>query len=475
MRTITLVSCAALIAAACGDSGSAPPAASPDTTGPLFPDAAFPDLVETSDTGAQELPPSAPETWIPDAAPQEDALDPDAASPREIVEPDAVTADSAPADTGPQRLCEPGIRIACYEGPAGTERLGTCRGGRSTCAPDGLSWGPCEGQVLPVEEGCAFSCDEDCDGRVRICPAGERCNLSTNACETDPDLDVVIAPEFAPYYRVFDLGSPPGVPGPLGGCILRRGDRNTLLLAGNSESADGELHAVSLTRNACGHITGFSGTSTKVAQTPNIDANLVYASADLLLYSMWPSNKIGQVVFDASSGGATVGPALSLSTLGVPSSVGGLGLVPQGLAAAGQLRAITWSGGAWHRLGFGTDPSDSRLLAAPTATRVSASTLPNGPGGFAYVPAGSPGFTTQSLIVSEWSNSSVAVYDVDGQGDPNPSTRRAFFTAIPRPWGAYFEAETGDFLFLDWRSGSTRVYIVQGFMRPPPPPPIVKN
>ncbi len=467
-----------LSTAACAEGGGTPVPPGAEVGGPLFPDASFPDT-SPSDVGPPPVPDTAPgDVAAEDSAPPVDATvqpetSADAEGPADTT-PDTTPDTSEPADVGPQRLCEPGIQIACYEGPAGTNRVGTCRGGASTCAADGLSWGPCEGQVLPAIEGCAFSCDEDCDGRVRICPAGERCNLETNACETDPDLEVVIAPEFASDYRVFDLGSPPGVPGPLGGCILRRGDRNTLLIAGNSEAADGELHAISLTRNACGHITGFSGTSTRVAVTPNIDANLVYGSDELLLYSMWPSNKIGQILVP-SAGSATVGPALALGTLSVPSSVGGLGLVPPGLTAAGQLRALTWSGGAWFALGFGTDPADSRLLAAPTATRIATSTLPNGPGGFAYVPAGSPGFATQSLIVAEWSANKVGVYDVDGAGHPTPATRRDFFSAIPRPWGAYFEAETGDFLFLDWRTGSTRVYIVQGFKRPPPASPIVKN
>jgi hypothetical protein len=315
-------------------------------------------------------------------------------------------------------------------------------------------------------EGCAFSCDEDCDGRLVICPAGTRCNVTTNACEATTDTSVVIAAPFSENYRVFDLGSPPGVPGPLGGTVVRAGDPDTLLIAGDSESSNGAIYSIGVTRNACGHMTGFSGRAVQVAATPNVDANLVYASDTLLLYTMYRSNRIGQVLF-GPGGAVTVGPELPLSPFGVASSVGGLGLVPAGLGSAtGRPRTLSWSSGQWNHVDLATDAADGRWVSVTGATAMAGSALPNGPGGFAYVPAGSPGFAAQSLIVSEWSASTVGVYEVDAQGDPMATTRRDFFSAIPRPWGAYFEPGTGDFLFLDWRSGSTRVYLVQGFAPP---------
>jgi hypothetical protein len=89
------------------------------------------------------------------------------------------------------------------------------------------------------------------------------------------------------------------------------------------------------------------------------------------------------------------------------------------------------------------------------------------------VPPGSPGFPTQTLIVAEWTfdpaMDRVAVYDVDtATGDPIVTTRREFFSRFPRPWGAYFEPVTGDYLFLSWGAGEDHVYIVQGFVPPPP-------
>ena len=52
-------------------------------------------------------------------------------------------------------------------------------------------------------------------------------------------------------------------------------------------------------------------------------------------------------------------------------------------------------------------------------------TLPNGPGGFGYIPNGSPQFPKQSLITPEWSGDKVVVYEVV----------RDFLKASEKAWG----------------------------------------
>ncbi len=59
--------------------------------------------------------------------------------------------------------CTPGTTQPCYEGPVGTEGVGACQAGLETCQADGLTWGPCAGQVTPTAEDCATGDDEDCD------------------------------------------------------------------------------------------------------------------------------------------------------------------------------------------------------------------------------------------------------------------------------------------------------------------------
>ena len=46
----------------------------------------------------------------------------------------------------------------------GTENIGACISGMRVCAPDGMSFGPCMGEVIPQAENCATPADDDCLG-----------------------------------------------------------------------------------------------------------------------------------------------------------------------------------------------------------------------------------------------------------------------------------------------------------------------
>ncbi|AKT38472.1 hypothetical protein [Chondromyces crocatus] len=277
--------------------------------------------------------------------------------------------------------------------------------------------------------------------------------------------EAVLDPAVADLYTVYDLGPVPGMPPThLGGCVIKHDDPNTLLIAGDSENANGAIYAIGVRRGPCGNIIGFEGTATQVVSTPYVDANLVYGPSNVLFYPSYPVNQIAQLLPGATQPSHIIeGAAIGIIYGG---SVSGFGFVPPGLTGAGQPRALTWSNGDWYRLSMA---SNGQTFALSNAVR--GPKLANGPGGFAYIPAGSPGFDVPSLIVAEWSTNTVATYDVDAQGDPVVESRKDFFTEFPRPWGAYFEPATGDFLFLTWGAGTDRVYIVQGFAPPPPPPP----
>lgn len=68
------------------------------------------------------------------------------------------------SSSGMASACVPNETKTCYDGPPGTEKIGLCVAGLATCAANGASFGPCVGQVVPAQEICGDSKDQDCDG-----------------------------------------------------------------------------------------------------------------------------------------------------------------------------------------------------------------------------------------------------------------------------------------------------------------------
>ena len=298
------------------------------------------------------------------------------------------------------------------------------------------------------------------DAESDAAPPPPQCGAPSNLANPT---DVVINAAFANDYTTYVLGLVPGIPASrLGGCVVDANDPNALLVATDSEDASGAIYSIPLQRESCGHITGFAGNATLVATTPYVDANLLYGPSQVMFYSEWPVNQLSELLPNQTTPAYTV----DLSTVSVGGGgPGGIGFVPPNLADPGGLRAVAWPSGNWYHLGYATN---GQTYAITSSTQTA--TLPNGPGGFGYVPQGSPDFAKQSIITPEWPGGQVAVYEVDTMGDPVVATRRQFFDKFPVPWGAYFEPTTGDFIFLSWGSGNDRIYIVEGFTKPPPAP-----
>jgi hypothetical protein len=126
------------------------------------------------------------------------------------------------------------------------------------------------------------------------------------------------------------------------------------------------------------------------------------------------------------------------------------------------MRAIDGQGNTWYHVGYAQAPQGFTVAMMPV------SSFTNGSGGLAYVPAGSPDFPQASLLVSDLSQDSVRAFEVDSDGDPVMGKDRVFLSMIMEPLGTYFEEQTGDFLFA--ADKGSRLYIVEGFAKPPPPP-----
>ncbi|MBW2457424.1 MAG: hypothetical protein JRI68_23150 [Deltaproteobacteria bacterium] len=115
------------------------------------------------------------------------------------------------AGAGGTTDCSAGDVQPCYEGLAGTVGVGPCEAGEQTCAPEGGSWGPCEGQVLPGAEVCGDELDQDCNGygcgeTVWALGFGDTQDDEARRVQVSPSGRVTVA---GSYRGTIDLGAGP--------------------------------------------------------------------------------------------------------------------------------------------------------------------------------------------------------------------------------------------------------------------------
>lgn len=273
---------------------------------------------------------------------------------------------------------------------------------------------------------------------------------------------LTVGTDFAADYTATDLGSIAGLPAAYGGMVFKAGDANTLLIGGDANNAGGLFYEVPVIRDGANHITGF-GVPTPFGSVGEYnDGGIAYGPGGVLFTAQWPVNLLGQT----KPGSTDEDKVVDLTPLGITtsSSISGLGFVPGGFAGAGKFKAVSWSTGDWYDLVLGADGSGTYDITASSLIL----TLPGGPEGFVFIDdAGNPGFATDSLLITEYSAGTIAVYDLDANGDPILATRRDFITDLAGAEGAVIDPLTGDFLFSTF-GGGDRVVRVEGFVPPMP-------
>lgn len=298
--------------------------------------------------------------------------------------------------------------------------------------------------------------------RKLACSAAILCaGLAAAGPLSRPAAALTVAPDFAAFYTATSLGSVSGLPTNYGGLVFKSGDPNKILIGGSANSASGGLYEVPVTRGAGGHIIGV-GAATLIGPAPYNDGGFAYGPGNVLLLSRWPVNELGQY----KPGSTSPDKVVNLAPLGVAGSHAALNFVPTGFGGAGQLKGVSWSGGEFYTFAFAPDGSGTFDITAATLE----TTLGGGPEGFVYIDGANAGLGgDDSLLVSEYSAGKVAVYDIDGDGNPILATRRDFITGLTGAEGAAIDPVTGDFLFSTF-GGANQLVVVQGFIAPEPPP-----
>ncbi len=262
-------------------------------------------------------------------------------------------------------------------------------------------------------------------------------------------------------YGCTDLGTPGGLPSPLGGITFL--DDDTLLIGGSANNGSGVIRQIDVVRDAGGHITGYAGASSVYASAPNIDGGLAFGPGGVLFATTFADNKLLQYKAGLNIGG---GPdkIIDLGSIGITASTGTLAFVPTGFGGAGSLKIASYSTGGFYDVTFAADGDGTYDLIAAMLT----ATTPRGPEGIVYVAGANSGFGIDGLLISEYSTGTVGAYDIDANGDPIQATRRDFITGLSRAEGAVIDPLTGDFLFSTF-GGGDRVLVIGGFAAPPAP------
>lgn len=262
-------------------------------------------------------------------------------------------------------------------------------------------------------------------------------------------------PAFAGSYSIRDLGAPANVPTPLGGVTFLDGDLGTLLIGGAANGANGVIYRAGVQRDATGHIVAFSGAQTLHSTAPFIDGGLSYGPDGVLCYVTFPTNQFGQI----RPGSVAPDKVITLSTVGICCTPGGMVFVPQGFAGAGLLKIQSWGTAQWWDTSLSPDGSGTFNLAPAV---VAGASLATGPESAVYIAAGNPGFAVDAVLVPEFNAGRVSAYDIDAGGNPIIASRRDFITGLSGAEGALVDPLTGDFLFSTF-GGGNRVLVISGF------------
>ena len=271
-----------------------------------------------------------------------------------------------------------------------------------------------------------------------------------------------VDPAYAGSYTAVDIGKVP-LTGDLGAVCFK--DANTLYVATNSVLANGEIDAIAVTRGAGNHITGYSGVATKVFDAPYIDGGLQFGTNGVLFYTAYRyqtqgANSVGQI----KPGSTGPDKVTILDSLGVSPSVGSLAFVPAGFGGTGYLKLISWDPKTWYSTYLSPDGAGTFNVSTVESPSVSLGSANFE--GIAFINAGQPLFTNNSVLIAADLQQVIWAYEVDTKGNPKTSTVKRF-AYVSDPVGMTVDPVTGDIL-VGTEQGplGDHIAIIRGFAAP---------
>lgn len=260
-----------------------------------------------------------------------------------------------------------------------------------------------------------------------------------------PAYCVEMGQTFSSLYSITNLGSVQGVPPPYSSLLFQAGNPNVILLGGDSTFTTGQIYTVSVTRDVASQHVSRLGTPTPYVRAPNIDGGLIYAPNGDILFTQYPINQIAEITPNNSSPAKIVPAPFGMPALGTAKSesTGSLQIVPAGFTGAGNLVMDSVDTSEFCAASLSPDSSGTYNIGACVATVTGSGKTE----GVIYVPAGTPGFTGETMLVAEFGGGQVVAYSVDSNGLPVLASAQIFISGIHGVQGATIDPTTGDFFF----------------------------
>ncbi|MEM7061663.1 MAG: hypothetical protein AAF572_00630 [Cyanobacteria bacterium P01_B01_bin.77] len=270
-----------------------------------------------------------------------------------------------------------------------------------------------------------------------------------------------LAGEFSDFYSTQNLGRIPLDTGgviPLGYGGIAFLDDDTLLVGGSPYTADAAIYSVDVTRDPdTDSITGFAAPATFLANAPGSndpDAviggldGLIVAPNGTLLYTAYEDNTIGQIL----PGNTDPDAFIDLTALGVEPSTGGLQIVPEGFPGEGRLKLTSFDGSVFYDALL-TPNEDGTTYSVSLGEESVTFDSPDGIrgiDGIVYVDESYPGFTNDTVLITQYFAQDISVFEVDDIGNPILETERLFVDDFDASGGFVFgttiDPVTGDIL-----------------------------
>jgi hypothetical protein len=180
----------------------------------------------------------------------------------------------------------------------------------------------------------------------------------------------------------------------------------------------------------------------------------MYAPGDVLLYTTYPSNLLGQI----KPGSGSADKIVDLTVAGVHGSTGGVALTPNGFPNAGSLKFTSYSADSWFDADLVPDGGGT-FDVTNVVFNVFLPAQP-GPESIEHVDTSYPGFDVPSVLIAGWTDEDISAYELDANGDPIKNKRRDFLECCDIFYmGSTTDPLTGDFLFADWGSGDQIIVV----------------